>query len=67
MKQSSVKELSIGEIIDMIGVEKTQLQKLKMMHIVSPLENPLVIRKVRRTIARLKAEQTRREIKDNKA
>jgi len=32
-----------------------------MAHTLSPLENPLVIRKVRKTIARIATELTKRE------
>ncbi len=67
MKQSEIKELSAEEVVERIEVETASLQKLKIMHTVSPLENPLQIRDARRTVARLKAEQTRRAINENKA
>jgi large subunit ribosomal protein L29 len=67
MKQSEIKELSAEEVVERIEVETASLQKLKVMHTVSPLENPLQIRDARRTVARLKAEQTRRAINENKA
>ena len=67
MKQSEIKELSTAEVAERIEVEFATLQKLKMIHTVSPLENPLQIRDARRTVARLKAEQTRRAINENKA
>ncbi|MBO6533028.1 MAG: 50S ribosomal protein L29, partial [Muricauda sp.] len=34
----------------------------KMAHAVTPLENPLQIRKTRRTVARLATELTKREL-----
>lgn len=67
MKQSEIKELSTAEVAERIEVETAALTKLKMIHTVSPLENPLQIRDARRTVARLKAEQTRRAINENKA
>lgn len=67
MKQSEIKELSTEEVVERVEVETAALQKLKMIHTVSPLENPLRIRDARRTVARLKAEQTRRAINENKA
>ena len=33
---------------------KNSLENIKMKHSISPIENPLEIRKIRRTIARLK-------------
>ncbi|MEJ6546190.1 MAG: 50S ribosomal protein L29, partial [Flavobacteriaceae bacterium] len=38
-----------------------QHSDLKLAHSVTPLENPLLIRKVRRTVARLATELTKRE------
>jgi large subunit ribosomal protein L29 len=66
MKQSEVKELSAGELVERIEVEIATLQKLKMVHTVSPLENPLQIRDARRNVARLKSEQGRRAINEIK-
>ena len=66
MKQSEVKELSANELVERIEVEIATLQKLKMVHTVSPLENPLQIRDARRNVARLKSEQGRRAINENK-
>lgn len=67
MKQSEIIELSTAEVAERVEVETAALQKLKMIHTVSPLENPLQIRDARRTVARLKSEQTRRAINENKA
>ena len=66
MKQSEVKELTASELVERIEVETTSVQKLKMVHAVSPLENPLQIRDARRNVARLKSEQARRAINENK-
>jgi len=38
-----------------------QLTKMKLTHRVAPIENPIQIRKVRKTIARLQTELTKRE------
>jgi len=66
MKQSEVKELTANEVAERIEVETATLQKLKMVHTVSPLENPLQIRDARRNVARLKSEQARRANNENK-
>ena len=61
MKQSEIKELSIEELREKVGDYKKQHADLKMAHAVTPLENPLQIRKARRTLARLSTELTTRE------
>lgn len=42
--------------------ETARLRKLHFTHAVNPLENPLTIRALRRSIARMKTEQTRRAL-----
>jgi large subunit ribosomal protein L29 len=61
MKQSEIKELSVTELKEKIADFKKQGADLKMAHSVTPLENPLQIRKARRTLARLATELTKRE------
>jgi large subunit ribosomal protein L29 len=41
---------------------KKSYTDLKLAHAISPLENPLQLRKVRRTVARLATELTKREL-----
>lgn len=60
MKQKEIKDLSVNEIKERLKEEKGQLDKLKLNHSVSPIENPLTIRSTRRTIARLETELTKR-------
>ena len=62
MRQSEVKELSIEELKERLADFKKQHADLKMAHAVTPLENPLQIRKARRTVARLATELTKREL-----
>ena len=61
MNQSEVKELSVEALKDKLAENKKQYADLKMAHSVTPLENPLQIRKVRKTVARLATELTKRE------
>ncbi len=61
MKQSEVKELSVEELGSKLAEAKKQHSDLKIAHFVTPLENPLQIRKVRRTVARIATELTNRE------
>ncbi len=61
MKQSEVKEMSVEELKEKIAAFKKQVADLKMAHSVTPLENPLLIRNTKRTVARLATELTKRE------
>ncbi|HLP06399.1 MAG TPA: 50S ribosomal protein L29 [Paludibacter sp.] len=62
MKTREIKELSIKEIQERMDAEKERLQHLKLNHSISPLDNPLQIKEVRRTIARFATELRQREI-----
>ena len=42
--------------------EEVRLKKLHFSHAVNPIENPLTIRHLRRTIARMKTEQRKRTL-----
>jgi len=61
MKQSEVKELSTTGLREKLGDMKKQYTASKMAHAVTPLENPLQLRQMRRTVARLATELTKRE------
>ena len=63
MKQKEVKELSIDELNEKLVSFKKELSDLKMTHAISPIENPMQIKNLRRTIARLKAEISNRSQK----
>ena len=56
MKQSEIKILSDDELVDKLQSLIKSQEDVKLTHVVSPIENPLVIRKNRRTIARMKTE-----------
>ena len=62
MKQSEIKELTTQELDERLVEEKTNLIKMKMAHNISPLENPMSIRAVRRDVARISVEIRRRKI-----
>ncbi|MDD4148477.1 MAG: 50S ribosomal protein L29 [Bacteroidales bacterium] len=66
MKNKEIIGLTTKEIAERIDSEKINLNKLRMNHAVSPLENPLRIKEVRRVIARLKTELRKRELTENK-
>ena len=62
MKQSEIKKLSIAELQEKLGLTKQSYMDLKMAHAISPLENPIQLRSIRRTVARIATELTKREI-----
>ena len=62
MKQSEIKELSTAELQEKLSDTKKTYVDLKMTHAISPLENPIQLRSVRRTVARLATELTNREV-----
>lgn len=61
MKNSEILELSTEDLVAKIGEEKNNLTKLKFAHAVSAIENPSRITKVRKDIARLNTELTKRK------
>jgi len=62
MKQSEIKELSTAELQEKLGETKKSYNDLKMAHAISPLENPIQLRNVRRSVARMATELTNREV-----
>lgn len=61
MKQVTIKELSAEELTKRLAEEKASLERMRLNHAVSPLENPLKIRHSRKLIARLNTEITNRK------
>ncbi len=53
MKSTEIKELSVKDLTERIAAEKEQLNRLKVQHAISPVENPQTIKKSRRDIARM--------------
>ncbi|HEY0244319.1 MAG TPA: 50S ribosomal protein L29 [Mucilaginibacter sp.] len=61
MKNSEIIELATEELTAKLSEERATLTKLKFAHAVSAIENPLRITKVRKDIARLNTEITKRK------
>ena len=53
MKSAEIKDISTKDLVERIEAEKAQLNQLKVQHAVSPIENPSIIKKNRRDIARM--------------
>ena len=61
MKQSEIKELSTAELQEKLGETKKSYTDLKMAHAISPLENPIQLRHLRRSVARMATELSKRD------
>jgi len=62
MKQSEIKNLSAAELQEKLGQLRKTYADLKNAHAISPIENPLQIRSIRRSVARIATELTKREL-----
>jgi len=60
MKQSEIKETSIEDLQEKFNDLKKKYSDLKMAHAISPLENPIQLRALRRSVARIATEITKR-------
>ena len=58
MKKADIKNLSAGDIQNKLTEVKADFSKMKLSHSISPIENPIQIKDLRRTIARLETELT---------
>ena len=54
--RNSLKEMNENDLKARIEEDELRIKKLKFAHAVSPLENPMSIRDVRKDLARLKTE-----------
>jgi len=57
-----VKELNVSDLKAKISEDQLRLKKLEFAHAISPLENPMNIRGLRRDIARLQTELKKKEM-----
>jgi len=62
MKQSEIIELSTEELQEKLGSLKKSYIDLKMTHTISPLETPMQLRVLRKAVARVATELTKREL-----
>jgi large subunit ribosomal protein L29 len=53
MKTAEIKDLTVADLIERIDAEKANLNRMKLNHAVSPVENPAILRNARRNIARM--------------
>jgi len=62
MKQSEIKELSTVDLQENLSTLKKNYTDLKMAHTISPLENPIQLRALRKSVARIATELTKRDL-----
>ena len=60
--QKSIQGLSVEDLQARINEDELRLKKLEFAHAISPLENPMSIRGLRREIARLKTELKKKQL-----
>lgn len=58
----SLKDMSETDLEARIREDQLRLKKLEFAHAISPLENPMSIRDLRKDVARLKTELQKRKI-----
>ena len=62
MKIAEIREIATNELAERIEAEVANYNQMVLNHSISPLDNPAQIKKLRRTIARMKAELQQREL-----
>ena len=62
MKIAEIRELSTQELNERVEADVTRYAQMKLNHAISPLENPELLKKMRRDIARMKGELRSREL-----
>jgi len=58
----NLKDLAVVDLKSKIQEDQLRLKKLEFAHAISPLENPMSIRGLRKDIARLQTELTKKEM-----
>ena len=62
MKIAEIREIATNELAERIEAEVANYNQMVLNHSIYPLDNPAQIKKLRRTIARMKAELHQREL-----
>jgi large subunit ribosomal protein L29 len=61
MKQSEINNLSTADLKAQLNQLKKAYADLKTAHVISPIQNPLQIRTMRRSVARMVTELSKRD------
>ena len=62
MKIAEIRELSTQELNERVEADVTRYAQMKLNHAISPLQNTEELKKLRRSIARMKSELRSREL-----
>ena len=62
MKIAEIREIATNELAERIEAEVANYNQMVLNHSISRLDHPAQIKKLRRTIARMKAELRQREL-----
>ena len=62
MKIAEIREIPTAELAERIETEVANYNQMVLNHSISPLEKPAQIKKLRRTIARMKTDLRQREL-----
>lgn len=65
MKIAEINEMTTNDLVERIEAESASLNQMMLNHSISPLDNPAQIKKLRRTIARMKTALRQRELNKN--
>ena len=60
--KKSIVTLNDGDLTARIKEDEMRLKKLEFAHAISPLENPMTIRNLRKDLARLKTELKKKQL-----
>lgn len=60
MKQEEINQMTVETIEEKLFLTKDKLNKMVLAHKVAPLENPMQIKTLRKAVARLNTEMTKR-------
>ena len=63
MKVKEIRNMSVGELDQKVASLKEELFNLRFQHATGQLENPMRIREVKKSIARIKTIQREQELK----
>lgn len=66
MKAAEIRELSTKDLIERIETEKASLNRMKLNHAISPIENSSLIRTARKDIARMHTVLREKQINETK-
>lgn len=62
ISKEDIKQMSLSDLQEKVIDTQLNLKKIEFNNYISPVENPLIIRSLRREVARLKTEIRRREL-----